>query len=144
MIRLKGRNVTVMDDRAEIMSVQNAYAVALDTRDFGQLRQVFVPDCEVSFGPGRTWHSLDSFIAWAEEFHTPIGATAHHIATHSAEVHDGRADASCYLHAVLVGFGELAVSHVFGRYTDEFVHTDEGWRIARRRSEVLWRQETPA
>jgi ketosteroid isomerase-like protein len=133
-----------MNDRMSIAAVQNAYGVALDQRDFDALSEVFVADCVVHFAPDRTWAGRAEFQRWAADFHVPIPVTLHQVSSHAASVDGDHATASCGLHALLVGHRGFAVVHVFARYTDELVRQVDGWRIVRRRSDVLRRVEVPA
>jgi ketosteroid isomerase-like protein len=132
-----------MTDLAAIAAIQNAYGVALDEREFDALAAVFVEDCVVHFAPDRTWAGRTEFQRWAADFHVPIRATLHQISGHTARVDGHRATARCALHAVLVGYLGLTAVHVFARYTDELMRDVDGWRIVRRRSDVLRRVEQP-
>jgi hypothetical protein len=121
-----------------IMAVQNAYAVAIDRRDWPALRDCFDPDATISFGMALRVGSLDEFMAWAPDFHGRLGKTLHQVSTHQATVHGEVAVASCYLHAILVEPAREAATSVFGRYDDELVRADGGWRIRQRRFRPAW------
>ncbi len=126
---------TEADDTAAmtaIMAVQNAYAVALDTRDWPALRDCFTPDASIRFGIPARVGTLEEFMAWAPPFHADFAATLHQVSTHHAVPRGDTAIASCSLHALLLGADHEIVMAVFGRYDDEFVRTGGRWRIRRR------------
>ncbi|MCM3882576.1 nuclear transport factor 2 family protein [Frankia sp. R82] len=167
------------DDVQAIIGVQNAYAVAIDRRDWSALRGCFAPDARVGFGRPARLGTLEEFLAWAPPFHDALGPTLHQMTTHhahprrdgaregGAESDDGVppnrplagagaagrgrdagrpavAEASCYLHALLVSADLASCQAVFGRYDDEVVHLAGRWVIRRREFHPIWRNVTTA
>jgi ketosteroid isomerase-like protein len=128
-----------MEDVAVIAAVQNAYAVAIDSRNWAALRDCFMDDASIGFGRPARIGGLEEFLEWAPAFHADLGETLHQITTHQARLGDGDAIASCYLHALLLDAGGGASTSVFGRYDDVFTRVDGGWRIRRRRFCPVWR-----
>ncbi|KPM55985.1 hypothetical protein CcI49_33930 [Frankia sp. CcI49] len=135
-----GGSVTDADDAAAIMAVQNSYAIAIDRRDWVALRACFAPDATISFGMRLQVGTLDEFMAWAADFHDPLGPTLHQISTHQVvfQASAAVAEASCYLHAVLVEAARGSATSVFGRYDDEFIRRRDRWEIRRRRFRPTW------
>ncbi|MCK9925514.1 hypothetical protein MXD61_27185 [Frankia sp. AgPm24] len=102
--------------------------------------------------------ALEEFLAWAPPFHAALGPTLHQVSTHhvrpgaggeqaTAAVGGGGgepvlAEASCYLHAVLVSADLTSCQTVFGRYRDLFVHLADRWVIQRREFHPTWRNVT--
>ena len=131
------------DDALAVMAVQNAYAEAIDSRDWSALRACFAPDAAIGFGRPARVGSLAEFLAWAPEFHEALGPTLHQVTTHQAQVQGQGATASAYLHAVLVDADGASALTILGRYDDELVRGDErGWLIRRRRFTPTWRFRT--
>ncbi|MBL7486907.1 nuclear transport factor 2 family protein [Frankia sp. AgB1.9] len=125
-------------DIIAITAVQNAYAVAIDRRQWPALRDCFTADATISFGMSLQIGTLAEFLDWAVDFHTPLGRTLHQITTHQAQVRESTATASCYLHAVLVEAGRERATSVFGRYDDELIRVEDRWRIRQRRFRPAW------
>ena len=132
------------DDVAGVIAVQNAYAVAIDTHDWPALRACFADDASIGFGRPLRMGTVDEFIAWAPEFHEPLGPTLHQVSTHQVRVDDATASASAYLHAVLVDPDGGGAMSIFGRYDDELVRSHAGWVIRQRRFTPVWRTRTAA
>lgn len=126
-----------------IAAVENAYAAAIDRRDWPALQRCFTEDATITFGRPATRGSRAEFLAWAPRFHNSLGPTLHQVSTHTATVTGPAATARCHLHAVLVdpdGGGALSV---FGWYDDELVRTDGEWRIRVRDFHPVWRSRLP-
>jgi hypothetical protein len=129
-------------DLIEIATVQNTYAVAIDTRDWVLLERCFSPDAQIRYGrPARTTGRAE-FVTWAPEFHDPLGPTLHQNSSHRAIVDGDHATGSCYLHAVLVSADETRAESVYGAYTDEFTRGTDGWQISRRSFRAAWLTST--
>lgn len=133
-----------MEDVTAVMSVQNAYGVAIDRRDWPALRECFAPLASIAYGRPIRTGSLDDFMDWAPRFHDPLGPTSHQMSTHLVEVRGDLATASCYLHAVLVNADRKNAESIFGVYEDELVRTDQGWRISTRAFRAVWHQTAAA
>jgi hypothetical protein len=128
-----------MEDVTAITAVQNAYAVGIDMRDWPGLRGCFADDATISFGRPSRVGGLEEFMEWAPVFHAALGETLHQITTHQVRLGSREANASCYLHAVLLDAGGGASTSVFGRYDDVFTRVDGRWLIRQRRFRPLWR-----
>lgn len=137
--RAAEEEVAEMEDVAAITAVQNAYAVAIDSRDWSALRSCFTHDASIGFGRPARVGDLDEFLEWAPPFHAELGETLHQITTHQVRLGNDGADASCYLHAVLLDAGGGASTSVFGRYDDVFARVGGRWFIRRRRFCPVWR-----
>ncbi|MBL7498970.1 nuclear transport factor 2 family protein [Frankia sp. CNm7] len=129
-------------DAVAIMTVQNAYAVAIDRRDWAALRDCFTPDATISFGMPLRVGTLAEFLDWAPDFHGRLGRTLHQVSTHQAVFQEQVAVASCYLHAILVDATRQAATSVFGRYDDELVRAGNSWKIRQRRFRPTWLSTT--
>jgi hypothetical protein len=129
-------------DLIKIATVQNTYAVAIDTRDWGLLETCFSSDAQIRYGrPARTTGRAE-FIKWAPEFHDPLGPTLHQNSSHRAVVDGDHATWSFHLHAVLVAADGESAESVYGTYTDEFTRGPNGWQISRRSFRAAWLTRT--
>lgn len=129
-------------DLIAISAVQNTYAVAIDTRDWGLLETCFSPAAQIRYGrPARTT-GREEFLTWAPEFHDPLGPTLHQNSSHRAVVDGDHATGSCYLHAVLVAADGQSAESVYGTYTDEFTRGPDGWQISQRSFRAAWLTRT--
>jgi hypothetical protein len=128
----------VAADGWAIVALQNAYAVAIDRKDWAALRGCFAPDATISFGMPLGVGNLDEFMEWAPEFHGQLARTLHQLSTHQVAVRGEVAAASCYLHALLIDATRENATSVFGRYDDELVRAGDHWAIRRRRFRPAW------
>jgi hypothetical protein len=130
------------DVTTAIAAVQNAYAMAIDRRDWVALRRCFAADAQIKYGRPARSGDLEESLAWAPQFHGVLGETLHQVSTHTATVDDRTAAASCYLHAVLMEADGSGALEIFGRYEDELVVADDRWVIRRREFHPVWRRRT--
>ncbi len=126
-------------DRLAIVDLTHAYCWALDTHQWDDLRQVFLPDAHAVLG-GSDLLGIDAIIARVQLALTPLDDSQHMVSTHQISVDGDRATSRCYLHAQHVRHGAVGGSNyiVAGRYEDNLVRTTEGWRIADRSLIVMW------
>ena len=126
------------DDRLDIIELPGRYADALDLRQPEQLRPVFrvVAVWEVVGALG--WEGLDAIMEFMGRDDVHPGA---HIMTniYIAWV-ETQADGSPLVHLSSRGIYPVGPSSrenptavFYGRYDDDVVHTDDGWRIGHRR-----------
>ena len=137
-----------VSDQFEIMHLQNQYAVAIDSGDWGWFRQLFTSDVVADYATVGHWNDLwVGLEPWAQAFERmheqDFAATQHRMSTHVVEVQGDTAWALCYgdVSLSLHEDPERTIS-VLGYYDDDVVRTESGWRIARRRfREILRRVE---
>ncbi len=129
------------NDQLAIRDVIDRYASALDLRDWENVRSCFSADCHADYERFGSWKERDRFVAWLEAIHGDVGPTLHRIANHQIRVHGDRALATSYLDALLqLPHEDHDLLHVVGKYLDEFIRTEDGWRISRRRFETFLRR----
>jgi ketosteroid isomerase-like protein len=128
---------------AAVAAVQNAYAAAIDRRDWDALRQCFTDDASITFGMRLGRGGLDEFIEWAPPFHNRLARTLHQITTHTVVLAGASAAASCYLHALLVEPDGNEALAVYGYYEDILQCLDDDWRISSRTFHPVWLQRHP-
>jgi len=120
--------------RDDVADVLVRYATGIDRRDWTLFRSCFTDDCEADYGDIGTWHSADEITEWMTQTHEPCGHTMHRITNVAVDPGgDGRVRARCYVDAIIMGPDNAGGMRANGYYDDELVHTDGGWRIARRR-----------
>lgn len=129
---------------AAVGAVQNAYAVAIDRRDWHALRRCFTEDATITFGMRLERGGLDEFMEWAPPFHNRLARTLHQITTHSVQLEGLSATASCYLHAILVEPDESGALAICGYYDDTLECRNEEWRLCRRTFHPVWLQRHSA
>ncbi|HUP73010.1 MAG TPA: nuclear transport factor 2 family protein [Acidimicrobiales bacterium] len=133
------------EDRAAIAEVLARYAVALDSRNFGDLFHCFTEDALVEYAGVRLAPGVDAVIEHVKGL-ADMAASQHNIGTISVDVDGDRARAMSYAiaHLVRVSPGGHDVAHRGLSYEDELTRTSEGWRIARRTHRVHWMTEATA
>jgi 3-phenylpropionate/cinnamic acid dioxygenase small subunit len=128
-------------DLLAIRDVIDRYATALDQRDWEHLRSCFTVDCHANYERFGSWTEREPFVAWLDSIHRDLGPTLHRITNHQIEVDRDRAMATSYLDALLqLRQQDQDLLHVVGKYVDELVRTQGGWRISDRRVETFWRR----
>ena len=129
--------VQELSDVREIIDVMNQYTTALDTRNWEMLEATMAPDGQADFGNLAGVGVLDSpkaLVDLCRRSLQDLRATQHLQGNFMVTVDGDTAQASCYLQANhfqegLPG-GDTFV--VWGRYRDDFVRTENGWKIKKR------------
>ena len=123
-------------DRAVISDVVNAYAIAVDTRDWGRFRGLFADRVFIDF---RSFHPdlfrelpVDELVGITRAI-AGFDATQHLSTNHVATIAGDRATCTSYMHA-----GHFLrrddVDHacfLYGTYTYELARHGSGWQIDR-------------
>lgn len=141
-------------ERQAVIDLSLAYAAGIDHRDWTLYRSIFTDVCEFDFSSwsGRPPAGMpaDDWVEAVRSVNGNFDATQHIMTNHRLDRVDDR---------TIVGINELQAQHwfsaesmlVFGRaeepawcllgghYTNRYVHTDAGWRIASCRLTVRWR-----
>src|SRR4249919_1819233 len=126
-----------LSDEMGIVDVMNQYTTALDTRNWEMLEATMAPDGQADFGNLAGVGVLDSpkaLVDLCRRSLQDLRATQHLQGNFMVMVEGDTAQASCYLQANhfqegLPG-GDTFV--VWGKYRDDFVRTENGWRIKKR------------
>ena len=150
------QTVQVIDaaDRQSIVDLSFAYAAGIDHRDWSLYRSIFTDVCEFDFSSwsGRPAAAMpaDAWVQAVRSVNGNFDATQHLMSNHRLD----RLDAT-----TIVGVNELQAQHWFdgesmasfgrvaepawcllgGHYTNRYVLTPDGWRIASCRLTVRWR-----
>ena len=115
-------------DPLSIEQLMNRYAWAIDTHDWGALRDIFAPTAIAVYCEGEvvdvSLRGIDEIASWLED---QLGKRVdthpwHFITNHVIEVRGDGAESRHYLHNRHLT--------IVGHYYVSWVRTSEGWRIA--------------
>jgi 3-phenylpropionate/cinnamic acid dioxygenase small subunit len=126
-------------DRQAVVDLQVAYTWTLDTKDFQNLRNVFLPDA--TFNTMGTPHvGIEAIISRVSGALTPLDDSQHVVSNHQVTISGDTAKARCYLVAQHVRNAAKAGPNYImaGRYEDDLVRTPDGWRIKYRNLVITW------
>jgi 3-phenylpropionate/cinnamic acid dioxygenase small subunit len=119
-------------ERFAIADVLARYARGCDTNDLELVRDCFTADAVLEYeGLPPLPRGADDFVDYAGHVLSRLASTQHLLGNIVVAVDGDSATSSAYVQAThQAASGESFTSG--GRYDDEFVRTDEGWKIARR------------
>jgi ketosteroid isomerase-like protein len=134
-------------DRQAIIDLTIHYCWTLDSRDWQALREVFLPDATAMLGAslGNEREGIDAIIERISTALQHLDSSQHLISNHQVSLDGDTATCRCYLQAQHVRKSAEAGPNfiVAGRYQDQLVRTDQGWRISRRVLSVDWTEGNP-
>jgi hypothetical protein len=117
-------------DRAAIASLQDAYGVAVDRRNWDLFRQLFTIDVVARY-PAGEYAGIEEWVDRFIVIHRRYTTTHHSITNHLCVVEGDRATASCYGVITLARpDGYIIDSRTV--YEDALVRVGGQWRIAER------------
>lgn len=124
----------------EITRLCYRYGKALDDRDWERLRSCFLPDAVADYEGLERCEGYEAIERVCRGALEPLTRSQHLIGNVFPTVDGDAATSECYLQAQHVQAGTPGGDTfiVAGRYSDELVRTEGGWRIARRRLETWW------
>ena len=127
-------------DKIAISELLARYSTALDTRDWGGLAEVFLPDAECDYGALGNPRGVDAITELIRSTIADLDATQHLVGNVVVDVRGDEASADCYLISQHIRKGTPGGDHYFlgGRYSDRVVRTPAGWRIAHRTLHRMW------
>jgi len=129
-------------DRLAIDDLMDAYASALDTKDWDTLRTLFTPDAVVDYtDEGGVRGTIDEAIAWFEKMLAAFTASQHFVTNRRVWIDGDSATAHAYIFSPLgvpTGEGVLTLVMAGGFYEDELRRMPEGWRFAARTIKASW------
>jgi SnoaL-like domain len=134
-------------DRADIIDVVTAFAVALDTRNWDLLRSCLADPVEVDYpdSVGVATFTADDLVATAQRFFGRLDATLHISANHQITIEGDRATCVSSLLAAhfLASAGDEPLQRQVGYYTNHLERLDQ-WRIRRTEQQQAWTEGNPA
>ncbi len=138
-------DLQAISDRIEIEELLVRYSRALDFRRFEELESVFTPDAEFDAGGLGHPQGPADIRAMIEGTLTGLDATQHLVGKSLIEFSEDGDSAEVRTYLLSQHVRESApgdVKHYFlgGEYADRMVRTSDGWRIAYRRLDRMWKQ----
>ena len=132
-------------DEQAIVGLAVAYTWALDTRQFDDLRSIFVPDATGDLH-GVRCDGVDAIVARIEGALSRLDASQHLVGNHQVRVDGDAATHRCYLQAQHVKRGTPGGDNylIGGTYEDRVARTADGWRITHRTMAGCWTEGNPA
>jgi SnoaL-like protein len=132
-------------DRAEIHDVIVRYGWAIDTKDWALLDTCFTDEAHVDYSsnPGGKVGPYKEVRGWLEKVMTAFPVTQHLMSNIDVTLDGDRATCRTMVtnpQGAATRDGGLHFFYVGGRYDDELVRTDAGWKIAKRIETTLWFQ----
>jgi 3-phenylpropionate/cinnamic acid dioxygenase small subunit len=145
-------------DLLETMSIEREIRVAytrfcdlIDSKNFGRLDEVFLPDCKREYRTpageldvrdvdehGEPNRGLASLIRRLSETLGADVTTQHNFTNLAVEIRaDGTVSAVCHFNALHKQRDGADIFSIWGRYADEFTLSKDGWRIYSRLYSVL-------
>jgi 3-phenylpropionate/cinnamic acid dioxygenase small subunit len=133
-------------NKAEITELLIRYATGIDAKDWALLRTCWTEDVDADYGDVGHFSGADAITGVMEQLHATMGPTYHRLTNFAIAVDGDRATARSYVHALLQAVPDDAASWVeaVGHYDDELVRTADGWRIARRATNIARVSARPA
>jgi 3-phenylpropionate/cinnamic acid dioxygenase small subunit len=125
--------VSEREDRQDIADVLVRYATGIDRRDWPLFRTVFTDDCQLDYGEVGSWRGVDAVTEFMQQAHALAGHTMHRLTNQVITVDGDSAQARTYVDALIMLADNNSGVNAAGFYDDEFVRTEKGWQIARRR-----------
>lgn len=131
-------------DTKAIVDLTIAYGWLLDHGPRADLDQVFTPDAVAIYG-GDEFNGLPAIIAKVEDALGRLDISQHIVSNQQVAIDGDAATCRCYLHAQHTKRGTEGGDNfiIAGRYLDELVRTDDGWRITHRVLEMDWMEGNP-
>ena len=127
-------------DKQEIQDLQNYYSYSIDSGEYDNLDDVFVPDAIADYGRAGLNEGVEAIKATCRNALDPLDAAQHVNGNHWAEIDGDTATAGCYLQVHMYKEGAPDGEHfeMGARYDDELIRTSAGWRMTRRAITHLW------
>jgi hypothetical protein len=132
-------------DKQAIRELQVLYAYTIDAGAYDDLDKVFTPEAVADYGRAGHITGLEAIKGICRDALEPLTAAQHLNASHHARIHGDTATASCYLNVHLHRDNTPGGDHLEmgGRYDDQLVRTDDGWKIKHRKLTILWSNGNP-
>lgn len=135
---IEATDARVLADKLEIQGNLSRYVFGYDTRDYEMVRSVFTEDATIDYDSLPPFENgFPDFLAMSKGILEQLASTQHLIGSVYVEVDGDEATCTSYVQATHVhDDGRMFVGA--GRYDDDLVRTENGWRIAARRFRRQW------
>lgn len=118
--------------RQDVAEVLVRYASGIDRKEWSLLRTCFTEDCHCDYGDIGVWEGADAITDYMTRTHPDGIRSLHRITNVEVKGEGDGAAARSYVDVIFVVADTGSGMHAVGTYDDELVHTEEGWKIARR------------
>ena len=136
-----------VSDRLLIREVLDAYAAAVDTRDWELLASLCAADAVLDYSAyGGPKGSVAEAVAWIDQALSRIAVSQHLVTNVRIAIDGDTATSQCYLFSPLgasTDGGGMRVFLVGGYYNDRLRRTQDGWRIVERVAGPTWSYDVP-
>jgi hypothetical protein len=134
-------DVQELSDRQEIADLITAYSYAIDFHEWDDLDAIFIPEATLDLtATGGTSGVLAAMKPWLATTLGMFSGHQHLVATSKIELDGDRASGRtiCHNPMYLDRDGKQQVLFVGLWYVDDFVRTDDGWRISARKQQKAY------
>ena len=127
-------------ERFEITEMLNRYANAIDQGLWDVLDTIFTPDAPIDYtAMGGVALPFPEMKAWLQKTIAGVPGRMHLLSNIMVTLNaDGSASSTAYLFNAMAFSPEMTML-IGGKYCDDLVKTPEGWRISKRRLEMVWK-----
>jgi ketosteroid isomerase-like protein len=131
-------------DELAITALLNAYARAVDTRDWALYRSVFTDDAHIDYSSaGAIAGGRDEVADWLSAGLAAIGMSMHYITNIEPIVDGDTATVRAMFYNPMQLPGVAGLSYCGGYYHHDLVRTADGWRSRSLREENVWFVNAP-
>jgi hypothetical protein len=133
--------LSALEDRQEITDLLYRYSSAIDERDWDLLRTCFVAEGTADYREfGAATAGVESVVEMCDRVLSGLDASHHMIGNPRITLEGDRATSSCYVQAQHFLASKMGANTLMagGRYEDELVRTEDGWRIRSRVMFTTW------
>lgn len=124
--------------------LQNGYAVAVDTRNWDYFQTLFASDVVATY-PHETYEGMAAWLESFVPFHAGCRWTQHRMSTHLVGADEHGVWASCYGSIRWVSQDQPdQMNHSEVIYRDRLESGATGWRITRRRLDLILQESSVA
>ena len=119
--------------RQDVAELLVRYATSIDRKDWARFRTCFVEHCEADYGDIGVWDGVDAITEYMTVTHPEAIRSLHRITNVEVAQQAEGVSSRSYVDVVFVAVETGSGVQAAGYYDDELVHTEDGWKIARRR-----------
>jgi SnoaL-like domain len=131
-------NLQRLGDELEIGNLLSRYCRAVDAKDWGLYRSMFTDDARVDYSAaGLVVGTCDEAVEYLGRHQASITVGMHYVTNVESRVEgDAAAVVAMWFNAVRLP-GSSEIRFFFGRWHDQMVRTESGWRIRDLTLEVM-------
>jgi 3-phenylpropionate/cinnamic acid dioxygenase small subunit len=132
-------------DERDIRGLLHRYASSLDQKDWPLLADCFHTSATAHYETIGLIEGQSAIVELCCTALKPMSRTHHLIGNVDVQVSNDTATSTCYLQAQHVRPMEAGdeMNIMAGKYEDELIRTEQGWRILRRKLHVWWTLGNP-